>query len=159
MKIADDCAVSFHFVLKDDAGQILSVSTEGVPLSYLHGHGQMIPGLERALRGREPGERIQIRLTPEDAYGMPDERNRETLPREDFSEDELVIGNRVYIMGERGPKLATIINIDDVKVVVDTNHELAGMTLQFDIHISSVRMATIYELGCGHVHESEDSPA
>jgi FKBP-type peptidyl-prolyl cis-trans isomerase SlyD len=154
MRIADDCAVSFHFVLRDDAGQILSASTEEVPFSYLHGHGQMIPGLERALQDKEAGESVQVRLSPEEAYGMPDERNREVLPREDFSEDELMGGNRVYIMGERGPKLATVLEFDDEKVIVDTNHELAGKTLQFDIRISSVRKATIYELGCGHVHDS-----
>lgn len=155
MKVSDDCAISFQFVLKDDTGQILSVSTEGVPLSYLHGHGQIIPGLERALRDRVAGEHVQVRLAPEDAYGMPDVRNREVLPREDFSNDELVLGNRVYIMGERGPRLATIHEIHDDKVIVDTNHELAGKTLHFDIRISSVRKATIYELGCGHVHDTE----
>lgn len=154
MKIADDCAVSFHFVLKDDAGQVLSASTEDVPLSYLHGHGQMLPGLERALQDKEAGESLQVRLSPDDAYGMPDERNREVLPREDFSADELVVGNRVYIMGAGGPRLATVVDFDDERVVCDTNHELAGKALQFDIRIASVRKATMFELGCGHVHDS-----
>jgi FKBP-type peptidyl-prolyl cis-trans isomerase SlyD len=156
MKIADDCAVSFHFVLKDAVGQVLTATTEDATLSYLHGHGQMLPGLERALQDKEAGESLQVQLSPEDAYGMPDERNRAVLPREDFSADELVVGNRVYIMGAEGPRLATVVKFDDEQVVCDTNHELAGKSLQFDIRIASVRMATIYELGCGHVHESED---
>jgi FKBP-type peptidyl-prolyl cis-trans isomerase SlyD len=159
MKIADDCAVSLHFVLKDDAGQILSASTEDVPLTYLHGHGQMVPGLERVLRDKAAGESVQVRLSPEDAYGVRDARNREILPREDFSDDELKVGNRVYIMGERGPRHATVLTFDEEKVVVDTNHELAGKTLEFDIRIASVRKATLYELGCGHVHESADDHA
>lgn len=158
MRIADDCAVSFHFVLRDETGQVLTASTEAVPLSYLHGHGQMLPGLERALRDKQPGDTLQVRLSPEDAYGMPDERNREVLPREDFTEDELVVGKRVYIMGGRGPTQATVVGFDDAHVVVDTNHELAGKTLQFDIRVASVRQATIYELGCGHVHEADDRP-
>ena len=155
MRIADDCAVSFHFVLKDGSGQVLSASSETVPLSYLHGYGQMVPGLERALLGREAGETLHVRLAPEDAYGLRDERNREILPREDFSEGELAVGNRVYIMGAQGPTQVTVLSYDERNVVCDTNHELAGQTLEFEIHILSVRKATIHELGCGHVHEPE----
>jgi FKBP-type peptidyl-prolyl cis-trans isomerase SlyD len=62
-------------------------------------------------------------------------------------------------MGERGPKQATVLTFDEEKVVVDTNHELAGQTLQFDIRIASVRKATVFELGCGHVHETADDHA
>lgn len=159
MKIADDCAVSLHFVLKDDSGRILSASTEDVPLSYLHGHGQMLPALERALRDRQVGDTLLLRLSPEEAYGLPDAGNHQTFPRADFNDEELKVGNRVYIMGEQGPTLATVIDFDAAKVVCDTNHELAGMTLQFDIRIASVRQATIYELGCGHVHDTDDGPA
>lgn len=159
MRIAKDCAVSFHFVLKDGNGEILSASTNGVPFNYLHGHGQIVIGLERALENKDAGETLQVRLSPEEAYGQHDDHNREVLPREDFGDDELVKGNRIYIMGEQGPRLATVAAYDDDKVVFDTNHELAGMTLEFDIRILSVRKATIFELGCGHVHESENEPA
>jgi FKBP-type peptidyl-prolyl cis-trans isomerase SlyD len=119
----------------------------------------MVPGLERVLRDKAAGESVQVRLSPEDAYGVRDARNREILPREDFSDDELKVGNRVYIMGERGPRHATVLTFDEEKVVVDTNHELAGKTLEFNIRIASVRKATLYELGCGHVHESADDHA
>lgn len=153
MKISDDCAVSLHFILKDSTGQVLYASSEDVPLSYLHGHGQIVPGLERALRDRSAGESLRVRLRPEEAYGMYDESNREILPRADFSDDELVIGNRVYIMSAQGPRQSTILDFDGGSVTCDTNHELAGKTLEFDVRILSVRRATIFELGCGHVHD------
>ncbi|MBK8163239.1 MAG: peptidylprolyl isomerase [Gammaproteobacteria bacterium] len=153
MRIANDCAVSFQFILKDASGQVLSASSETVPLSYLHGYGQMVPGLERALLGRAAGETLHVRLAPEDAYGLRDERNREILPRQDFSEGELAAGNRVYIMGTQGPRQVTVLSYDEHSVVCDTNHELAGMALEFEVHILSVRKATIHELGCGHVHD------
>ena len=155
MRISDDCAVSLHFILKDATGQVLYASSEAVPLSYLHGHSQIVPGLERALYDRGAGESLNVRLQPEEAYGMYDEDNREILPRVDFSDDELVIGNRVYIMGARGPRQATILDFDGQNVTCDTNHELAGKTLEFDVRIVSVRKATIHELGCGHVHDAE----
>lgn len=153
MKISDDCAVSLHFILEDETGRVLYASSEGVPLSYLHGHGQIVPGLERALHDRGAGETLRVRLRPEEAYGTYDEENRETLPRADFSDDELVIGNRVYIMGAGGPRQAIILDFDGHSVTCDTNHELAGKTLGFEVRILSVRRATIHELGCGHVHD------
>ena len=112
-----------------------------------------MPGLERALHDRGAGETLRVRLRPEEAYGMYDEENRETLPRADFSDDELVIGNRVYIMGAGGPRQAIILDFDGHSVTCDTNHELAGKTLEFEVRILSVRRATIHELGCGHVHD------
>lgn len=156
MRITDDCAVSLHFVLKDEHGRILSASTEDVPFSYLHGHNQMLPALERALRDRLPGETVHLILPPEDAYGMPDEHNRAILSRQEFSDDELAVGRRVYIMGEQGPKLATILSYDAANVVCDTNHEWAGKTLEFEVRIGKVRQATFYELGCGHVHDTDE---
>lgn len=158
MRISDDCAVSLHFVLKDVTGQVLHASSEETPLSYLHGHGQMVPGLERALRGRHAGETLRVRLEPAEAYGQYDEGKREILPRVDFSDEELEVGNRVYIMGTGGPRQAVILGFDAHSVTCDVNHELAGKTLEFDVHILSVRRATIYELGCGHVHEPETGP-
>jgi FKBP-type peptidyl-prolyl cis-trans isomerase SlyD len=153
MKITRDCAVSLHFVLRDAQGEILSASSDETPLSYLHGHGQLLAALERELEDKTAGEALQVRLSPEQAYGMYEESNRELLPRADFSDDELKVGNRLYIMGGQGPRLATVLGFDEEKVIFDTNHELAGKSLEFDIRILSVRKATMFELGCGHVHE------
>lgn len=152
MRVADDCAVFFHFTLMDADGEVLSASSEQAPFAYLHGHGQVLASLERALEGKAAGDALKISLTPEEAYGVPDASNREILPREDFSDDELVVGNRIYIMGEQGPRLATVAGYDEQAVILDTNHELAGKSLRFDIRIVSVRKATIFELSCGHVH-------
>lgn len=153
MKISTDCAVSLHFVLKDTQGQVLSASGDEAPFRYLHGHGQLFAALERELEGKTAGATLRVLLPPEEAYGVYDEANREVLPRRDFSDDELRAGNRLYIMGVQGPRLATVLGFDEQKVVFDTNHELAGKSLEFDIRILSVRTATLHELGCGHVHD------
>lgn len=153
MKISTDCAVSLHFVLKDTQGQVLSTSSDETPFSYLHGHGQLFAALERELEDKTVGETLRVLLPPEEAYGRYDETNREILPRQDFSDDELSVGNRLYIMGGQGPRLATVLGFDEQKVVFDTNHALAGKSLEFNIRILSIRKATFYELGCGHVHD------
>lgn len=153
MKIAEDMAVAFDFTMSDEEGAVLDTSKGKYPYEYLHGYGQVIRGLEKALEGREAGESFSVSVPPEEAYGVRDEECIAQYPRDEFEDDELVIGNRVYIMGETGPRMMMILKFDDESVYLDSNHELAGKTLNYEVTILGVRDSTFSERTCGHVHD------
>lgn len=153
MKIDIDCAVAFEFTMSDDAGTILDTSEGKHPYEYLHGYGQVVPGLEQALQGRSSGESFSVTVPAEQAYGLRDKNKRSILPRSDFSDEELVPGNQVFVLTESGPQMVTILEFDDEKVVLDANHKLAGKTLTYQIKILGVRKSNFSERTCGHVHE------
>lgn len=152
MKIAIESAVAFDFVLKDEDGTVLDSSAGKYPYEYLHGYQQVVPGLEKALEGKSAGDSFVITLSPEEGYGPRDENYTTELSRSEFSDDELEVGNQLYIMGMTGPKLSPILSFDDEKVVFDANHPLAGKTLTYEIEVLGVRESTSSERGCGHVH-------
>ena len=110
MQIADNTVVSFDYVLKDDSGQVLDSSEGAQPLAYLHGAGGIIPGLERALVGKQAGDELQVAVAPEDAYGVRNEALRQAVPREQFGDiEELAVGDAVprrferrAVSGDRG---------------------------------------------------------
>ena len=81
MSISQDQVVSIHYTLRDDSGEVIDRSAEGEPLSYLHGHGNLIPGLERELTGRNPGDRLQVKIAPKDGYGDYDQGLVQRVPR------------------------------------------------------------------------------
>jgi FKBP-type peptidyl-prolyl cis-trans isomerase SlyD len=153
MKTASGMVVTMHYTLTDDAGTVLDSSEGREPLAYLHGHGNIIPGLEKALEGSEPGFKSSVTVPPGEGYG---EKNPEAVfeaPREHFPpEMELAPGNQVYAEGPRGPVTFTIVDTSDSGVVLDANHPLAGQTLHFDVEVVEVREATQEELEHGHVH-------
>ena len=154
MQIATDAVVVIQFVLSNDEGEVLDRSEAGEPLAYLHGHGQMIPGLETALEGKAAGESLNVTLPPEEAYGTFDESLVDTLPRSAFQGvDKLEVGMQFEAQDPEGAdQVVTIAHIEGEEVTVDGNHPLAGETLTFAIEISEVRAATAEELEHGHVH-------
>ncbi|NOZ54554.1 MAG: peptidylprolyl isomerase [Gammaproteobacteria bacterium] len=153
MKIDKNSAVAFDFSICDEDGNVLESSAGKPPYEYLHGCGQVVPGLEQALEGRIAGDTFTVTISPEQGYGVREEKNRSVLPRCDFSDEELVPGNRVNILTESGFGMAIVLEFDDEKVVLDTNHALAGKTLTYDITLLGVRAATFSERTCGHIHE------
>jgi len=159
MKISHDKAVSFDFTLTDEHGNVLDTSVGKFPFTYLHGYGMVVPGLERALEGRSAGESFDVTVPPEAAYGLRDEENQMAYERDEFEDDELVIGNQLYIMGMNGMRRAVVLSFDDKQVVMDTNHELAGKTLHYDVKILGIRDSTFSERMCGHVHDPIDAEA
>ncbi len=121
---------------------------------YLHGHGDIVPGLERALAGHQSGDRIQADVGPEDGYGEWDEDLVEVVGKEDFDDpDELEIGAQFEVDTDEGVRVATIIEMEGDEITVDLNHPLAGMQLHFDVTVRDVRAASAEELAHGHVHE------
>jgi FKBP-type peptidyl-prolyl cis-trans isomerase SlyD len=153
MKAAPGMVVSMHYTLTDDSGDVLDSSRGGEPFSYLHGHNNIIPGLEKALEGTEAGFKSKVTVTPAEGYG---EKNPDAIfeaPREHFPPDmKLEVGARVYADGPNGPITLTVVKLTDTGAVLDANHPLAGKTLHFDVEVTTVRAATSEELAHGHVH-------
>lgn len=151
MNITQDKVVELDYVLKVD-GEVVDQSEQGEPLTYLHGHSNIIPGLEKALEGKKAGDSLHVTVQPEDGYGERDEDNVETLDRSDF-DDEVEVGATYYAQAEDGSVLPfTVIAVDGDQVEVDFNPPLAGMVLNFDVTVKNVRDATPEELEHGHAH-------
>lgn len=153
MKAAHGMVVSMHYTLTDDSGATLDSSHGGEPFNYLHGHGNIIPGLEKALDGVQAGFKSKVTVAPVEGYG---EKNPEAIfeaPREHFPPDmKLELGARVFADGPNGQITLTVVKLTESGAVLDANHPLAGKTLHFDVEITKVRAATSEELEHGHVH-------
>jgi FKBP-type peptidyl-prolyl cis-trans isomerase SlyD len=153
MKAAKDLVVTFHYTLTDDAGTAIDSSSGREPLSYLHGHGNIVPGLETALEGVEAGFKSNIKVTAADGYGARDPEAVFVAPRDQFPDDmDLAPGTPVYAEGPQGPVAFTVLEITDEGVRLDANHPLAGVDLNFEIEVTEVRPASAEELDHGHVH-------
>ena len=153
MKIAHEKVVSIHFTLTNKEGTVLDSSSGSDPLAYLHGFGNIIPGLENALEGKATGDKLSVTVEPEQGYGARDERLVQAVPRSAFKGvEELSPGMQFQAQGPQGTRLVVVTQVADDEVTVDANHPLAGQTLHFDVEVSEVRDATAEELEHGHVH-------
>lgn len=153
MQIADNSVVSIHYTLTNDGGEILDASKEGEPLTYLQGVGNLISGLESALLGKSAGEKMQVRVMPEQGYGLRDERLIQQVPRRAFQGVKNVKeGMRFQTQGPNGATSVLITRVIGDMVTVDGNHPLAGQVLNFAVEIADVRAASEVELEHGHVH-------
>ena len=153
MKIKNDLVATIDYRLTDDSGEVLDESDEGEPLAYVHGSGQLIPGLEKELDGTEPGESFAAVIQPEEAYGIRDEGLLFTTEKGNFDDpEELEVGLRFHAEVSGTERLYTILEMSDETVKVDGNHPLSGMTLHFEVTVRDVREATREELEHGHVH-------
>lgn len=157
MAITKDSVVSIHYTLKDDDGQVLDSSSSGEPLAYLHGHGNLVPGLERELEGKNTGDKLSVKVTPADGYGEFNKDLIQQVPRRAMKDiKNLQVGMRLHAQTEHGPQAVTVTRIHSDMVTLDGNHPLAGKNLNFDIEITDVRAATQEELEHGHVHGPGD---
>lgn len=151
--ITKDTAVKFNYILKDDEGNTLDQSPEGQPLAYLHGHSNIIPGLEQQLEGKSAGEKVNAVVEPVDGYGEYQEQAIQHVPRDNFQGvDDIQPGMQFQSQAGEQVMLVTVTDVNDEEVTVDANHPLAGKRLTFDVEIQEVRAATEDELGHGHVH-------
>ncbi len=139
--------------MTDKDGEILDSSEGQEPLSYLHGRGNIIIGLEKALEGKQAGEKLQVTVAPEEAYGIKNETLKLQIPRTAFKDvDELEPGMRFQVQGDEGVQIVTVTDVGENEVTVDGNHPLAGEALTFDVEVTEIRDATSEELSHGHVH-------
>jgi FKBP-type peptidyl-prolyl cis-trans isomerase SlyD len=156
MQIGAKKAVSFHYSLRDDEGTVLDSSEGRPPLTYLHGEGNIVPGLERALEGKSAGDEVKATVPPEEGYGERDDSNIRNVPRRKLPEGKIEPGMRLRLQTNEGPVPALVTAVSGDYVTVDANHPLAGMTLHFDVTVVEVRDATAEELEHGHVHGPGD---
>lgn len=153
MKIADDKAVAIEFTLKDEAGEVLETSVGKKPLWYLHGLGNLVPGLEKELAGKAAGDVVDVKLEPKDGYGERDDKEIRNVPLRKFKAPRIQVGGRYQIQLADGPRVVLVKAVNGDYAQVDGNHPLAGKTLHFNVKIVEVRAATDDEREHGHVHD------
>lgn len=153
MNITKDSVALFHYTLTNSKGETLDSSSGGEPLAYLHGGGNIIPGLEKALEGKTAGDKLKVTVSPEEGYGKHDPSLVQQVPRRAFQGvSNIQPGMGFTTQGPQGPMRVTVTKILGDMVTIDGNHALAGETLNFDVEITEVRAASQEELDHGHVH-------
>ncbi len=154
MIITDSHVVSIHYTLTDDDGETLDTSSGGDPLMYLHGAGNLIPGLEKALAGKSVGEQLEATIQPEDGYGAVDSELVQLVPHEAFEDiDEIEVGMELEADDPEGEsRLVVVQEVTEEGVLIDGNHPLAGQVLHFDVTVANIREATAEEIAHGHAH-------
>ena len=152
MEIKENVVALFEYTLTDDKGEQIDASN-GEPLAYLHGHGNIIPGLESQMVGKKVGDKFQAQVAAADGYGEVQEELIQTVPSSMFQGvDSLEVGMRFEAQSEYGTHSVEITAIDGDEVTVDGNHPLAGVALTFDIEVTGIREATADEIDHGHAH-------
>ena len=153
MRVAKNKVVSIDYTLTADDGTVLDSSEGSEPLAYLHGVGGLIPGLENALEGKGVGDTFKVTVPPKDGYGELDAGLIQKVARKQFAGiDDLEVGMEFTVSGKGGPRMVRIVEIEGKDITIDGNHEMAGMTLHFDVAIRDIREATKEEKEHGHAH-------
>ncbi|MBK8959297.1 MAG: peptidylprolyl isomerase [Proteobacteria bacterium] len=152
MPIDKDSVVTFHYRLSVDGEQVED-SHQGEPLAYMHGHGNIIPGLENEMAGKNAGDSFTATIAPELAYGVRrDDAVARVQMKHVLTKGRLQAGQPIMVNTEHGPRQVRVIKPGKFVVDVDANHPMAGATLNFAIEIVEVREASAEELAHGHVH-------
>ena len=153
MQIANNHVVILNYTLKDNDDNIIDKSDDS-SFCYLHGAGNIIPGLEDALTGKTASDNFSVSIPPEEAYGVHDEAKSQDVPRSMFPpEPEVEAGMQFNAQGpDEQMVVVTIKKVEGDTITVDGNHPLAGVTLNFDVTVVEIRDATAEELEHGHVH-------
>ena len=153
MQVQDKAIVGIHYTLKNDAGETLDSSDGRDPLTFLQGSGGIIKGLEEALVGKEVGDKLEVAIEPEQAYGVHREELVQEVPRSAFGDvEDIQVGMTFQAKTDGGPVPIRIAEVGEETVTVDGNHELAGERLHFNVSIEEVREATQQEIDHGHAH-------
>lgn len=145
--------VTFHYTLRDPAGQVLDTSAGGEPIAFLEGAGQIIDGLDEQLRGEPAGRKTTVRVPAAKAYGPHDPAQVQRVQRAALPvEGGLKIGDVFQAGADRHAPVVKVVAIEGETVLLDANHPLAGVDLAFDVEIVAAREATADELRHGHAH-------
>jgi FKBP-type peptidyl-prolyl cis-trans isomerase SlyD len=166
-KIESNAFVLLDYTLRDDKGDILdeSIGDGGEPISYVHGYGMLVPGLEAGLSGLGAGDEKKITVKPEDGYGDRDEELVLEVDKQDFPDPKKIApGDEFVAESPDGDEVVMrVVELTDEGVIVDANHPLAGLTLHYQVRVREVRKATDDEIAQaaanleeaeahGHVH-------
>lgn len=154
MKIAKNVVPSIAYQVRTQDGVLVDEAPVEQPLEYLHGHNNLVIGLENALEGKAVGDTFEVRVKPEEAYGEYNENMVQRVPKDVFmGVDELEVGMRFIADTDLGPLPVVITEVDGDEVVVDGNHMLAGQELLFSVEVVATREATLEEIAHGHIHQ------
>lgn len=144
--------VSIDYTLSDESGRVLDSSRGRAPLAYLHGAGNIVPGLEKALDGKSEGETLEVSVPPAEGYGVRDERLLQNIAIRKLPDKKAQVGMRLHAQTEHGTRIVTVTAVRGDYATIDANHPLAGRTLNFKVTIVGVRDATDEERTHGHAH-------
>jgi FKBP-type peptidyl-prolyl cis-trans isomerase SlyD len=156
MKITKGSVVQFHYRIKDTTGKEIESNFDDQGVAYLHGYNNMMPGIEKSLESMSKGDLLEVELEAKETYGeiQPDSEQRIPVKHLHISEkkQKWKAGMTAVVNSEQGQREVTILKVGKFMVTIDTNHPLAGKTLQFELQVEDVRMASDEEIEHGHAH-------
>jgi len=153
MNIAQDSVVSIHYTLKNPEGEVIDSSDGGDPLVYLHGAGNIIPGLENALIGKAVDDELEVVVAPGEGYGDYNQELLQKVPLSAFDGvDSVEVGAQFQASTANGPINVVVVDVEDEHATLDGNHPLAGVELHFAVKIAAIREASAEEKDHGHAH-------
>lgn len=152
MNIEKNKVVTFHYSVFETDGSQAESSQGRDPLVILYGHGNIIPGLEKALDGKAAGDHVEVTVPPEEAYGERSDALLQRVPKKHFGEAKLVAGQMLVAQTQQGSRPLKVLKVGMSVVDVDFNHPMAGKTLRFEVDIQDVRDASEEEIAHGHAH-------
>lgn len=154
MKISEHCVVGLTWVMKDTLGEVLDELDE--PIEFLVGGNDLLAAIEKALQGKQAGDKLDLHIEPEDAFGDYDENRVFLEPRQVFPaelEEGMIFEGHSLPAGATSDApqdlMYTVTDIYPEHVVLDGNHPLAGIAIRLHIQVASVREATVDEVGSG----------
>ena len=152
MQVSNNKVVTFHYCLYNESAELLESSKDSNPTSFLVGHGNILPGLEQKMLGKNAGDKLEVTLEPYEAYGVRSDQQQRVSAKYLKHEGKLKPGQVVRLNSDHGTKIGTVIKVGKFSVDVDFNHPLAGQRVRFDIEITKVRNAAAEEIAHGHAH-------
>lgn len=153
MQISDKKVVVLHYAVSDSEDTLIDSSYDHSPLSIIQGTGYLIPGLESALVNHVAGDKFEVAVNADEAYGQRFDDYVQTVPKAMFADiEDLDVGTQLRATTDEGEQTVIVIDVQEDEITVDGNHPLAGIDLKFDVEILEVRDATEEELTHGHVH-------
>jgi FKBP-type peptidyl-prolyl cis-trans isomerase SlyD len=153
MQISNDLVGSIHYTLKNAEGEVLDSSEGQEPLEYVHGKGNIVVGLEKALEGKSVGDKLSVEVSPEEGYGEYDDTLIQELPKDMFAGvEDIEVGMEFHAQTQDGMQVIEVIGVDGETITVNGNHPMAGKSLHFEVEVTHIREATEDELSHGHVH-------
>jgi FKBP-type peptidyl-prolyl cis-trans isomerase SlyD len=153
MNVAKNRVVTIDYTLTDDKNNLIDTTSGSESFEYLHGFGNIIPGLETALEGKGQGDRFSVTVPAAQAYGERDDRMVLDVPLDRFQgAGPVKKGMRFHAETSGGFQIVTVTQVAGQTVTIDGNHPLAGLDLTFDVTVHAIREANAEELAHGHVH-------
>jgi len=153
MKITNSSVVVMHYAVSDSEGTLIDSSYDHKPMAIIQGTGYLIPGLEDALIDHQEGDKFEVAVACDQAYGQRHDEYVQTVPKELLQGvEDLAVGTQLRASTDEGEQTVIVIDVTDEEVTVDGNHPLSGIDLNFDVEILEVREATEEELAHGHIH-------